>query len=35
MLALLDALRPLGVRTLDMPATPEVVWRAIRDARAG
>ena len=34
MLALLDALRPLGVRTLDMPATPEVVWRAIRDAAA-
>jgi carbon-monoxide dehydrogenase large subunit len=28
--ALLDALAPLGVRTLDMPATPESVWRALR-----
>jgi carbon-monoxide dehydrogenase large subunit len=27
--ALLDALRPLGVRRLDMPATPERVWRAL------
>ncbi|MCB4823022.1 xanthine dehydrogenase family protein molybdopterin-binding subunit [Roseicella aerolata] len=32
--ALLDALRPLGVTHLDMPATPESVWRAIRAARA-
>ena len=32
--AVLDALRPLGVEWLDMPATPERVWRAIRDARA-
>ncbi|MGN6095096.1 MAG: xanthine dehydrogenase family protein molybdopterin-binding subunit [Bosea sp. (in: a-proteobacteria)] len=31
--AILDALRPLGVTHLDMPATPERVWRAIRDAR--
>ncbi|HEX5321148.1 MAG TPA: xanthine dehydrogenase family protein molybdopterin-binding subunit [Stellaceae bacterium] len=30
--ALIDALAPLGVRELAMPATPEVVWRAIRDA---
>jgi aerobic carbon-monoxide dehydrogenase large subunit len=28
--ALLDALAPLGVRDLDMPATPFAVWRAIR-----
>jgi carbon-monoxide dehydrogenase large subunit len=28
------ALAPLGVRHLDMPVTPERVWRAIRDARA-
>jgi carbon-monoxide dehydrogenase large subunit len=28
-----DALAPLGVRHLDMPATPERVWRAIREAR--
>jgi len=31
--AILDALAPLGVRALDMPATPERVWRAIRDSR--
>ena len=30
--AVVDALRPLGVRDLAMPATPERVWRAIRDA---
>ncbi len=33
MAALLDALRPLGVRRLDMPATPERIWQAIRAAR--
>ena len=27
-----DALAPLGVRHLDMPMTPERVWRAIQDA---
>jgi carbon-monoxide dehydrogenase large subunit len=27
-----DALAPLGVRHLDMPLTPERVWRAIREA---
>jgi carbon-monoxide dehydrogenase large subunit len=32
--AVMDALAPLGVRHLDMPATPERVWRAIREARA-
>jgi len=32
--AILDALRPLGVTHIDMPATPEKVWRAIRDAEA-
>ena len=30
-----DALAPLGVRHLDMPVTPERVWRAIRDAKRG
>jgi aerobic carbon-monoxide dehydrogenase large subunit len=30
--AVLDALSPLGITTLDMPLTPEKVWRAIRDA---
>jgi len=33
MLAVLDALRPLGVTALDMPATPERVWQAIRAAK--
>ncbi len=28
-----DALAPLGVRNLGMPATAERVWRAIREAR--
>ncbi len=32
--AVLDALAPLGVRHLDMPLTPQKVWRAIREARA-
>ena len=32
MSAVLDALRPLGVEWMDMPATPERVWRAIRGA---
>jgi carbon-monoxide dehydrogenase large subunit len=31
--AVLDALAPLGVTALDMPATAERVWRAIDDAR--
>ena len=30
--ALLDALWPLGVRHIEMPYTPETVWRAVRDA---
>jgi carbon-monoxide dehydrogenase large subunit len=30
--AILDALAPLGVAHIDMPATPERVWRAIRSA---
>ena len=33
--AVVDALRHLGVRHLDMPCTPQRVWRAIRDAGAG
>jgi aerobic carbon-monoxide dehydrogenase large subunit len=32
--AVLDALRPLGVTHLDMPATPDRVWQAIQDAAA-
>nr|WP_255520348.1 xanthine dehydrogenase family protein molybdopterin-binding subunit [Ramlibacter aurantiacus] len=30
--AVLDALRPLGIHHLDMPATPLKVWTAIREA---
>jgi aerobic carbon-monoxide dehydrogenase large subunit len=33
--AVIDALAHLGVRHLDLPCTPERVWRAIRDAEAG
>ena len=31
--AVVDALAPLGVAHIDMPATPERVWRAIRTAQ--
>jgi carbon-monoxide dehydrogenase large subunit len=31
--AVVDALAHLGVRHVDMPATPERVWRTIRDAK--
>ena len=33
--AVVDALRHLGVRHLDIPCTPERVWRAVAQARAG
>ncbi len=33
--AVIDALGPLGVSHIDMPATPERVWRAIQDAKGG
>jgi carbon-monoxide dehydrogenase large subunit len=29
MAAILDALRPAGVNHLDMPATPERIWKAL------
>jgi carbon-monoxide dehydrogenase large subunit len=32
--ALVDALSVLGIRHIDLPATPERLWRAIQDARA-
>ncbi|HEY3917227.1 MAG TPA: xanthine dehydrogenase family protein molybdopterin-binding subunit [Stellaceae bacterium] len=32
--AVVDALAPLGITHIDMPATPEKVWRAIKTARA-
>lgn len=31
--AIMDALWPLGVRNIQMPATPHRVWQAIRDAK--
>ena len=30
--AVVDALRPYGVRHIDMPATPERIWNAIQDS---
>ncbi len=32
--AIVDALSEFGVRHVEMPATPERVWRAIEDARS-
>jgi carbon-monoxide dehydrogenase large subunit len=32
--ALVDALADAGVATIDMPATPEAVWKALAAARA-
>jgi len=32
--AVVGALAPLGVKSLDMPATSERIWQAMRDARA-
>jgi carbon-monoxide dehydrogenase large subunit len=31
--AIVDALRPLGVKDIAMPATPQRVWQAIRAAK--
>jgi carbon-monoxide dehydrogenase large subunit len=31
--ALVDALRPMGIRHVDMPATPEKVWSLIQAAQ--
>jgi carbon-monoxide dehydrogenase large subunit len=33
--AVIDAVAHLGVRHIDLPCTPERVWRTIRNARAG
>jgi aerobic carbon-monoxide dehydrogenase large subunit len=30
--AILDALRPLGIEHIDMPATPNKIWHAIHAA---
>jgi carbon-monoxide dehydrogenase large subunit len=32
--AVIDALAPLGVKSLEMPATAQRIWQAMRDARA-
>jgi aerobic carbon-monoxide dehydrogenase large subunit len=34
MIAILDALKPLGVHDVPMPATPERIWRAIQESRS-
>jgi len=31
--AIADALRPLGVTSIPIPATPHALWRAIQGAR--
>jgi aerobic carbon-monoxide dehydrogenase large subunit len=33
--AVLDAVRPLGVKTIDMPLWPEKIWRAMQSAKGG
>jgi len=33
--AIVDALAPLGVKDVAMPATPQRVWQAIQSAKAG
>ena len=33
--AVIDALAPYGIRHIDLPVTPERLWRAIRDAENG
>jgi len=33
--AVLDAIKPLGVTQLEMPASPQRIWQAIQAARAG
>jgi aerobic carbon-monoxide dehydrogenase large subunit len=33
--AVMDALSGMGIEHMDMPATPQRVWSAIRDARNG
>jgi len=32
--AIIDALSPMGITHIDMPATPEVVWKALELAKA-
>jgi carbon-monoxide dehydrogenase large subunit len=32
--AVLDALAPLGIKEIDMPLTPEKIWRTLQTARS-
>ncbi|MFN8375129.1 MAG: hypothetical protein U0694_19915 [Anaerolineae bacterium] len=32
--AVLDALKPFGIKQMDMPMTPARVWQAVQDAKA-
>jgi len=32
--AVIDALRPLGIHSLDFPYTPDRIWHAIREAKS-
>ena len=32
--AVIDALSPLGVTDMSMPATPQKVWKAIQDSQS-
>jgi carbon-monoxide dehydrogenase large subunit len=33
--AIVDALKPLGITHIDMPASPDRLWKLIRDAQGG
>jgi carbon-monoxide dehydrogenase large subunit len=33
--AVVDALRPMGITDMAMPASPQTVWRAINEAQGG
>jgi carbon-monoxide dehydrogenase large subunit len=33
--AVLDAIRPLGIRDIDMPVTPARLWQALRTRQFG
>src|SRR5712691_7432145 len=33
--AVVDALQPLGIKRVDMPASPDRLWKLIRDAQSG
>jgi carbon-monoxide dehydrogenase large subunit len=33
--AVIDALKPLGIRHVDMPLNPQTVWKAMQAAKGG